>query len=182
MLAYKLWLLNTLRLMTLPYTLWLLTVVCSLLVCWGWSTVLYRPCWGGLYYHWHGKYCRIHPSIYMYVKPILNRIYEGFCHILQMLFMSVLSANYTRINISKELTDYRNAVDMEEIDLHSNGRGILDNSYERGSFKWSTSLKCQEIYHSYKNWGNSYLWNLHSLKWRVRIPWKINPLCSSCNI
>ncbi|XP_048776479.1 proteolipid protein DM beta-like [Ostrea edulis] len=52
-----------------------------------------------------------------------------------MLFMSVLSANYTRINISKELTDYRNAVDMEEIDLHSNGRGILDNSYERGSFK-----------------------------------------------
>ncbi|KAL4230417.1 Neuronal membrane glycoprotein M6-b [Mactra antiquata] len=35
-------------------------------------------------------------------------------------FMISLAANYTRIRISKELTDYRDAVDMEELELHSN--------------------------------------------------------------
>ncbi|XP_060600734.1 neuronal membrane glycoprotein M6-a-like [Ruditapes philippinarum] len=35
-------------------------------------------------------------------------------------FMITLAANYTRIRISKELTDYRDAVDMEELELHSN--------------------------------------------------------------
>jgi hypothetical protein len=34
--------------------------------------------------------------------------------------MITLAANYTRIRISKELTDYRDAVDMEELELHSN--------------------------------------------------------------
>ncbi|WAQ99808.1 GPM6A-like protein [Mya arenaria] len=34
-------------------------------------------------------------------------------------FMISLAANYTRIRISKELTDYRDAVDMEELELHS---------------------------------------------------------------
>ncbi|XP_078326259.1 proteolipid protein DM beta-like isoform X2 [Crassostrea virginica] len=58
------------------------------------------------------------------------------CIIFGMIFyMAILSANYTRIKISKELTDYRNAVDMEEIDLHSNGRGILDQSYDKNSFR-----------------------------------------------
>ncbi|XP_052676061.1 neuronal membrane glycoprotein M6-a-like [Crassostrea angulata] len=58
------------------------------------------------------------------------------CIIIGMIFyMTILSSNYTRIKISKELTDYRNAVDMEEIDLHSNGRGILDQSYDKSSFR-----------------------------------------------
>jgi len=35
-------------------------------------------------------------------------------------FMISLTANYTRIRISKELTDYRDAIDMEEIELPSN--------------------------------------------------------------
>ncbi|KAL5011531.1 hypothetical protein ScPMuIL_010082 [Solemya velum] len=35
-------------------------------------------------------------------------------------FMICLAANYTRICISKELTEYRDAVDMEELELHSN--------------------------------------------------------------
>ncbi|XP_062586469.1 neuronal membrane glycoprotein M6-a-like [Saccostrea cucullata] len=52
-----------------------------------------------------------------------------------LLFMSTLSANYTRIKISKELTDYRNAVDMEEIDLHSNMKGIMDQSYDKSSYR-----------------------------------------------
>lgn len=34
-------------------------------------------------------------------------------------FMICLAANYTRIRISKELTEYRDAVDMEEIELNS---------------------------------------------------------------
>lgn len=34
--------------------------------------------------------------------------------------MISLAANYTRIRISKELTEYRDAVDMEELELHSN--------------------------------------------------------------
>lgn len=33
--------------------------------------------------------------------------------------MVSLAANYTRIRISKELTEYRDAVDLEELDLHS---------------------------------------------------------------
>ncbi|XP_033742758.1 neuronal membrane glycoprotein M6-a-like [Pecten maximus] len=40
-------------------------------------------------------------------------------------FMIAIGANYTRIKISKELTEYRDAVDMEELDLH-NSRGYLD--------------------------------------------------------
>ncbi|KAH3833319.1 neuronal membrane glycoprotein M6-a-like [Dreissena polymorpha] len=35
-------------------------------------------------------------------------------------FMVSLAANYTRIRISKELTDLRDAVDVEELELHSN--------------------------------------------------------------
>lgn len=42
------------------------------------------------------------------------------------LFLMTLSSNYTRIKISKELTDYRDAVDMEELDLNSRGGGIFD--------------------------------------------------------
>lgn len=34
--------------------------------------------------------------------------------------MIALAANYTRIRISKELTEYRDAVDMEELELHTN--------------------------------------------------------------
>lgn len=34
--------------------------------------------------------------------------------------MIALASNYTRIRISKELTDYRDAVDNEELELHSN--------------------------------------------------------------
>ena len=33
--------------------------------------------------------------------------------------MICLAANYTRIKISKELTEYRDAVDMEELELNS---------------------------------------------------------------
>jgi len=36
--------------------------------------------------------------------------------------MISLAANYTRIRISKELTEYRDAVDMDELDLHSNDK------------------------------------------------------------
>lgn len=36
-----------------------------------------------------------------------------------MIFMICLTANYTRIKISKELTQYRDAVEMEELDVHS---------------------------------------------------------------
>ena len=49
------------------------------------------------------------------------------CHImayhcnfyLQLHFMICLTANYTRIRISKELTEYRDAVDMEELELNT---------------------------------------------------------------
>ncbi|XP_059157728.1 proteolipid protein DM beta-like [Physella acuta] len=34
-------------------------------------------------------------------------------------FLITLAANYTRIKISKELTEYRDAVEMEELELHS---------------------------------------------------------------
>lgn len=68
--------------------------------------------------------------------------------------MTILSSNYTRIKISKELTDYRNAVDMEEIDLHSNGRGILDQSYDKSSFRWE--LNIQETEYLYK-WENPFV-------------------------
>ncbi|CAL1542157.1 unnamed protein product [Lymnaea stagnalis] len=34
-------------------------------------------------------------------------------------FLITLAANYTRIKISRELTDYRDAVEMEELDVHS---------------------------------------------------------------
>ena len=39
--------------------------------------------------------------------------------LLQLHFMICLAANYTRIRISKELTEYRDAVDMEEFELNS---------------------------------------------------------------
>lgn len=68
--------------------------------------------------------------------------------------MTILSSNYTRIKISKELTDYRNAVDMEEIDLHSNGRGIMDHSYDKSSFPWE--LNIQKTEYLYK-WENPYV-------------------------
>lgn len=44
-------------------------------------------------------------------------------------FMISLAANYTRIRISKELTDYRDAVDMEELDLHSNMDKVSSQQY-----------------------------------------------------
>lgn len=44
-------------------------------------------------------------------------------------FMICLAANYTRIRISKELTDYRDAVDMEELDLHSNMDKVSSQQY-----------------------------------------------------
>lgn len=76
--------------------------------------------------------------------------------IFQIFYMAILSSNYTRIKISKELTDYRNAVDMEEIDLHSNGRGILDHSYDKSSFRWELNIQNTEFLynekiHSYEN-------------------------------
>nr|KAG5692014.1 hypothetical protein BaRGS_027659 [Batillaria attramentaria] len=37
-----------------------------------------------------------------------------------IIFLICLAANYTRIKISKELTQYRDAVEMEELDVHSN--------------------------------------------------------------
>lgn len=37
-----------------------------------------------------------------------------------IIFLICLTANYTRIKISKELTQYRDAVEMEEMDVHSN--------------------------------------------------------------
>lgn len=48
--------------------------------------------------------------------------------------MIILLSNYIRIKIFKELIDYRNVVDMEEIDLYSNGRGIMDYLYDKSSF------------------------------------------------
>ena len=41
--------------------------------------------------------------------------------------MISLAANYTRIKISKELTDYRDAVDLEEVELHSNMEKVSSN-------------------------------------------------------
>ncbi|XP_050417846.1 proteolipid protein DM beta isoform X1 [Patella vulgata] len=53
--------------------------------------------------------------------PLFSVAYGGaFCIVLGMiLFMICLAANYTRIKISKELTQYRDAVEMEELDIHS---------------------------------------------------------------
>lgn len=42
-------------------------------------------------------------------------------------FMTCLSANYTRIKISKELTDYRDAIDLDEVELHSNMDKVSSN-------------------------------------------------------
>ncbi|KAH9492627.1 hypothetical protein Btru_024112 [Bulinus truncatus] len=39
-------------------------------------------------------------------------------------FLITLAANYTRIKISKELTEYRDAVEMEELELHSKDKTI----------------------------------------------------------
>lgn len=41
---------------------------------------------------------------------------QSFCFSKQVHFMICLAANYTRIRISKELTDYRDAVDMDELE------------------------------------------------------------------
>lgn len=38
----------------------------------------------------------------------------------QIIFLICLAANYTRIKISKELTQYRDAVEMEELDVNTN--------------------------------------------------------------
>ena len=38
---------------------------------------------------------------------------------LQTNFLLSQSTNYTRLKISKELTEYRDAVDMEELDINS---------------------------------------------------------------
>lgn len=55
--------------------------------------------------------------------------------IFQIFYMIILLSNYIRIKIFKELIDYRNVVDMEEIDLYSNGRGIMDYLYDKSSFR-----------------------------------------------
>ena len=42
---------------------------------------------------------------------------------LQTNFLLSQSTNYTRLKISKELTEYRDAVDMEELELNSGNSG-----------------------------------------------------------
>ncbi|ESO88415.1 hypothetical protein LOTGIDRAFT_165539 [Lottia gigantea] len=53
--------------------------------------------------------------------PLFCVAYCGaLCIVLGLIiFMVTLAANYTRIKISKELTQYRDAVEMEELDINS---------------------------------------------------------------
>lgn len=70
-----------------------------------------------------GHDCRLFCDHIEEAGPLFCVAYAGaFLICLGMLhFMICLAANYTRIRISSELTEYRDAIDMEELDLNSGG-------------------------------------------------------------
>lgn len=51
---------------------------------------------------------------------------QKYSSFFQVLFLVVLASNYDRIKMAKELTDYRDAVDLE---LTSNGRSPSDSGF-----------------------------------------------------
>ncbi|BFZ24244.1 hypothetical protein BsWGS_27283 [Bradybaena similaris] len=81
---------------------------------------------------------------YSDVRALCNKVIEAgplFCVacaaagviIIGMIhFLVTLAANYTRIKISKELTEYRDAVEMEELELHSSSPKGLPPYIEDG--------------------------------------------------
>lgn len=60
-------------------------------------------------------------SLIIYLKCFTKKIKVDYFKYFkfQIHFLITLAANYTRIKISKELTEYRDAVEMEELELHS---------------------------------------------------------------
>ena len=93
------------------------------------------------------------------------------------MFLIILSANYTRIKISKEVTQYRNAIDLEELELDMGGKDPFGNS------RWQLVEGAKAVQKYWRlNPNNTFVIMCNEKYWRMRLNSNDVGVIMMCNV